>query len=247
MKQIYYYYVLGIIILAVIAGAWYLMAKQDMAPQPSQQTNLQNQLNQQTQPTTLPGQMSFFITSKNPGRGGDLGGLTGADNYCQSMGASAGAGNKNWRAYLSTQANSNSPAVNARDRIGTGPWQNAKGVVIASSLEELHNGNNLTKQTALDEKGAEVNGRGNTPNWHDIMTGSGPDGRTIATSTDMTCDNWTEDRRGGAMVGHHDRQGTSDTAPARSWNSSHRSRGCSLEELASTGSGGLIYCFAANQ
>lgn len=246
MKQTYYYYALGLIILAVIAGAWYLMAQPDREPQPGAPANEQALKNLPSRQNLPSGQMSFFITSKNPGRGGDLGGLSGADSYCQSLASSAGAGNKNWRAYLSTQATSNSPAVNARDRIGSGPWQNAKGVVIANSLEELHNGNNITKQTALDQTGAEINGRGNTPNWHDIMTGSGPDGRTIATSTDMTCDNWSEDRAGGAMVGHHDRQGLRDDAPSKSWNSSHRSRGCSLEELASTGSGGLIYCFASN-
>lgn len=223
-------YIVGLGIgLIVAVSIWYLAASQ----QPGSSSQNQSQA-----------KMTFFVTSRNPGRGGDLGGLAGADAYCQALASSAGAGDRIWRAYLSTQATSNTLATNARDRIGNGPWHNFNGELIASSLEQLHNGNFITKQTALDEKGVAVNGRGDTPNWHDILTGSGPDGRTIATSTDVTCDNWTEDRRGGAMVGHHDRQGTSDTDAARSWNSSHLSRGCSLEELATTGSGGLFYCFA---
>ncbi|MDP2708564.1 MAG: lectin [bacterium] len=240
MKQSYYY-LIGAAAILILAGIWYFSAMPGAQPQQANQQNQQSQGNDQASP------MSFFVTSKNPGRGGDLGGLSGADNYCKTLAASAGAGDKVWRAYLSTQSTSNTPAVNARDRIGNGPWSNAKSVVIASNLNELHNDNNINKQTALDEKGNQVNGRGDTPNWHDILTGSDPGGRAIATSTDMTCDNWTEDRRGGAMVGHHDRLGLRDDAPSRSWNSSHLTRGCSLEELATTGSGGLFYCFALNE
>ena len=183
--------------------------------------------------------MTFFVTGVNPGRGADLGGLAGADNYCQSLAASAGAGDKVWRAYLSTDT------VDARDRIGNGPWRNALGVVIAANSAELHSvGNNLNKQTAVTETGLAVNGRGDTPNLHDILTGSGPDGRAIASTTDTTCGDWTRSGEGSAMVGHHDRIGLRDDEPSRSWNSSHLSRGCSLEALASSGGGGLFYCFA---
>lgn len=185
--------------------------------------------------------MTFFITSAGPGRGADLGGLAGADKLCQTVAASAGAGAKTWRAYLSTQG---AGAVNARDRIGPGPWQNAKGVVIAKSVDELHGANNLTKQTALNEKGEMVNGGGDSPNRHDILTGSTPDGRAPAGDQDMTCGNWTKSGEGAAIVGHHDRAGLSDTEAARSWNSSHPSRGCSQTALRSSGGDGLIYCFA---
>lgn len=191
--------------------------------------------------------MSFFVTSANPGRGGDLGGIEGADNYCQTLAVAAGAGDKTWRAYLSTQAEGGAAAVNARDRIGTGPWMNFKGELIANTVDDLHANNGITKLSALTEKGAVVNGRGDTPNWHDILTGSGPDGRAIATSTDVTCGNWTKGAGGSATVGHSDRMGTSDTEAARSWNSSHQTRGCSLDELATTGSGGLLYCFAVTE
>jgi hypothetical protein len=193
--------------------------------------------------------MSFFVTSVGSGKGADLGGLEGADRHCQQLAQAAGAGNRTWRAYLSTQASfGGQPAVNARDRIGRGPWQNAKGVVIAQSVEELHGTNNLTKQTALDEKGEVVNGRGDSPNMHDILTGSQPDGTAFAGSEDRTCGNWTKSGADGAvMVGHHDRQGLSDDPPAKSWNSSHASRGgCSQDALRSTGGAGLFYCFAAN-
>jgi hypothetical protein len=185
--------------------------------------------------------MTFFITSAGPGKGADLGGLAGADKLCQTLAGAAGAGSRTWRAYLSTQG---AGAVNARDRIGPGPWQNAKGVVIAKSVDELHGTNNLTKQTALNEKGELVNGRGDSPNRHDILTGSTPDGRAPAGDQDMTCGNWTKSGEGAAIVGHHDRQGLDESAPAKSWNSSHPSRACGQDALRSTGGDGLIYCFA---
>ena len=188
--------------------------------------------------------MTFFVTSAGSGKGADFGGLAGADKHCQSLATAAGAGNRTWRAYLSASAASGSAGINARDRIGNGPWQNAKGVVIARNPAELHGANNLTKQTALDEKGAVVNGRGDTPNRHDILTGAQPDGTAFAGSEDRTCGNWTKSGEGIAQVGHHDRMGLQDDEPSRSWNSSHITRGCSDEALRSTGGAGLLYCFA---
>lgn len=193
--------------------------------------------------------MSFFITSVGSGKGGDLGGLAGADKQCQALAQAAGAGGKTWRAYLSTQAEGGQPAVNARDRIGNGPWQNAMGVTIARNVADLHDGNNnLTKYTALSEKGMMVNARGDQPNTHDIMTGSQFNGMAFPAGEDMTCGNWTRSgAEGGAMLGHHDRAGLDDTIAARSWNASHRSRGgCSMDALRSSGGAGLVYCFAAN-
>jgi hypothetical protein len=191
-------------------------------------------------------EISFFITSAGPGKGGDLGGLNGADQLCQLLGATAGAGTKTWRAYLSTQGPG---AVNARDRIGRGPWLNAKGLIVAKDLAELHSQNNINKQTALTEKGNQVNGRGDTPNMHDILTGSQPDGTAFPPGDDRTCGNWTKSGAGAAMVGHHDRQGLRDDDESRSWNSSHTSRGpdggCSQNDLKSTGGNGLFYCFVA--
>ena len=187
--------------------------------------------------------MSFFVTSANPGQGGNLGGLAGADRHCQTLAAAAGS-RRTWRAYLSTQAAGGQPAVNARERIGAGPWRNAAGVVIAQNVAELHGTNSLTKQTALNERGEIVNGRGDNPNQHDILTGSQPDGTAFATADDMTCRNYTSDDAGAVMVGHSDRTGLDDSAPARSWNSSHPSRGCSLAALRTTGSAGFLYCFA---
>ena len=184
--------------------------------------------------------MSFFVTSAGPGKGADLGGLAGADAHCQSLADAAGSSGKTWRAYLSTSAE------NAKDRIGAGPWSNAKGEKIADDVAALHgDANNLTKQTALNEKGEEVNGRGDQPNRHDILTGSMPDGTVAA---DQTCGDWTMGAaEGAAMVGHHDRMGLDDSPPAKSWNSSHASRGgCSQEALQGTGGDGLFYCFAAN-
>jgi hypothetical protein len=191
--------------------------------------------------------MTFFITSAGPGNGGDLGGLDGADRHCQTLAQVAGAGGKTWRAYLSTQG---ANAVNAKDRIGRGPWQNAKGTVIAKDVAELHGTNNLTKQTALSEKGDPINGRGDTPNRHDILTGSQPDGTAFAGADDRTCGNWTKSGAGAAMVGHHDRMGLNEEPPAKSWNSSHPSRGpdggCAQSDLRGTGGDGLFYCFATN-
>jgi hypothetical protein len=190
--------------------------------------------------------MSFFVTSTNSGKGANYGGLAGADQHCQTLAAAAGAGGKTWRAYLSASASGSSPAVNAKDRIGKGPWQNAKGAVIAKDVSELHGSNNLNKQTALTEKGAVVNGRGDTPNQHDILTGTQPDGTSFAGSDDKTCGNWTKSGDGSAIVGHHDRTGLDTSPPALSWNSSHPSRGCSPDALISTGGNGYLYCFAAN-
>jgi hypothetical protein len=193
------------------------------------------------------GNMSFFVTSVPIGKGADLGGLEGADRHCQSLAQAAGAGGKTWHAYLSTQG---AGAVNARDRIGGGPWMNAKGVVIAKGVAELHGTNNLTKQTALTEKGDIVNGRGDTPNMHDILTGSQPDGTAFPPGEDRTCSNWTKSGQGVAMVGHSDRTGLDESAAAKSWNSSHPSRGpgggCAQDDLKSTGGNGLLYCFATN-
>jgi hypothetical protein len=193
---------------------------------------------------------SFFVTSTGIGNGGNLGGLAGADNQCQTLAQASGAGAKTWRAYLSTQAADGKPAINARDRIGAGPWKNAKGVVIAKDVAELHGANNLTKQTALSEKGDVINGRGDTPNRHDILTGSQADGTAFAAAEDRTCKNWTSSVQGAAMVGHADRTGLNEEPPAKSWNTSHPSRGpdggCSQADLKSTGGDGLLYCFAAN-
>ena len=192
--------------------------------------------------------MSFFVTSAGPGKGGDLGGLAGADTHCQTLAAAAGAGAKTWRAYLSTQG---AGAVNARDRIGAGPWANAKGAVIAKSVDELHSdANGLTKASALTETGAVVNGRGDKPNMHDVLTGTSADGKAIAGDADMTCKNWTSAAAGAAMVGHTDRTGLDESAPAKSWNASHPSRGpgggCAQTDLQGTGGNGLFYCFAVN-
>ena len=194
---------------------------------------------------------TFFVTSTGIGNGGNLGGLAGADNYCQQLAQAAGAGGKTWRAYLSTQAVDGQPAVNARDRIGKGPWQNAKGTVVAKDVAELHAANNLTKQTALSEKGDVINGRGDTPNRHDVLTGSQGDGTAFAGGDDRTCKNWTSSTQGAAMVGHFDRRGLRDDDASKSWNTSHPSRGpdggCSQADLKSTGGDGLFYCFAAKQ
>ncbi|HEY8338188.1 MAG TPA: lectin [Tardiphaga sp.] len=193
---------------------------------------------------------SFFVTSVGIGNGGNLGGLAGADNHCQTLAQAAGAGARTWRAYLSTQAADGKPAINAKDRIGAGPWKNAKGAVIAKDVAELHGANNLTKQTALSEKGEVINGRGDTPNRHDILTGSQADGTAFAAGEDRTCKNWTSSVQGSAMVGHSDRTGLNEEPPAKSWNTSHPSRGpdggCSQADLKSTGGDGLLYCFAAN-
>jgi hypothetical protein len=192
--------------------------------------------------------MSFFVTSVGPGKGADLGGLAGADKHCQTLAQSVGAGAKTWHAYLSTQG---AGAVNARDRIGKGPWQNAKGVVVATSVADLHSANNkLNKQNDLSEKGEVINGRGDKPNRHDILTGSTPDGTAFTDSTDHTCKNYTSSTQGAVMLGHNDREGLRDDEASHSWNSSHPSRGpdggCSQADLRSTGGDGLLYCFAVH-
>jgi hypothetical protein len=193
--------------------------------------------------------MGFFVTSVGSGKGADLGGLPGADRRCQELAQAAGVGGRTWRAYLSVQPQMEQPAVNARDRIGTGPWRNAKGEVIAGSVADLHgDANNLTKATVLTEQGQAVNGRGDSPNTHDILTGSQPDGTAFPAGEDRTCGNWTRSgAEGAAMVGHHDRMGLRDDAASKSWNSSHLTRGgCSQEALQGTGGAGLFYCFAAD-
>ena len=191
--------------------------------------------------------MSFFVTSVGSGKGADLGGLAGADRHCQQLAQSAGAGGKTWHAYLSTQG---AGAVNARERIGKGPWMNAKGVAVAKDVAELHGTNMLTKQTALSEKGDVINGRGDTPNRHDVLTGSQADGTAFPADKDMTCKNYTSSTQGTVMLGHADRTGLTEDPVAKSWNSSHPSRGaeggCSQADLRSTGGDGLLYCFAAN-
>ena len=186
--------------------------------------------------------MRFFITSVGLGRGGDLGGLAGADAYCQALATAEGAGDHTWRAYLSTTAGGNQPAVNARDRIGPGPWYNGEANLIAANLEELHgSADRIRKDSASTEKIDTVNGAGDTPNMHDILTGSRPDGTAFDGSDDLTCGNWTSSSTGRAQVGHHDRSGN-----RTSWNSAHASRGCSQKDLESTGGAGLFYCFAAD-
>ena len=191
--------------------------------------------------------MTFFVTSAGSGKGGDLGGLDGADAHCAALAKAAGAKATNWHAYLSTTLPGGDQGVDARSRIGKGPWQNAKGVVVAKSVDDLHSDhNNLNKQTALTEKGEMVKGRGDTPNQHDMLTGSDPDGRFSTAGGDTTCGNWTKSGEGSAILGHSDLQGLKDTRHMKSWNSSHGSRGCSQENLVSTGGAGLFYCFAAN-
>lgn len=191
--------------------------------------------------------MTFFVTSAGKGNGADLGGLEGADAHCLALAKKAGSSHTNWRAYLSITAPGGEAGVNARDRIGKGPWKNAKGVVVAESVEQLHsNANNINKQTALTEKGEVVSGRGDAVNRHDILTGSDPAGMYSTAGGDTTCGNWTKSAEGSAIVGHHDRLGLKDTRHMTSWNSSHGTRGCSQENLRSTGGDGLFYCFVAN-
>lgn len=194
-----------------------------------------------------PATMSFFVTSEGKGNGADLGGLDGADAHCQSLAEAAGATKRNWRAYLSTTAPGGEAGVNARDRIGKGPWRNAKGVVVAKNVAELHSKlSKINKLTALTEKGETVSGRGDAVNTHDILTGSDPSGNYSTAGGDTTCSNWTSSTEGSAILGHHDRIGTKETRHMKSWNSSHGSRGCSQEGLKGTGGAGLFYCFAAD-
>jgi len=189
--------------------------------------------------------MTFFVTSSGPGKGADLGGLQGADEHCQRLGAGAGAGSKTWRAYLSTNQGAQGGPVNARDRIGKGPWQNFKGTVVATSVEDLHSNNNkLGQENSLTERGTMVSGVGMTPNWHDVLTGSQMDGTAWPGNMNLTCNNWSSSTFGSATVGHIDRRGGQDTVFQRSWNASHMSRSCSQPDLIATGGNGLFYCFA---
>ncbi|MBI1873630.1 MAG: lectin [Acidobacteria bacterium] len=224
--------VCAVVTLALVSTAYLVVAQQPAQPPAAAQQ----------QP------MSFFVTSSGPGSGANLGGLAGADKHCQTLAAAVGAGNRTWHAYLSASATGGQPAVNARDRIGQGPWYNAKGARIGQSVADLHGdtidaarrGNNLTKVTAITEKGETVNGVGDTPNRHDMLTGSQLDGTAFTDGADHTCQNWTSGAAGTAQLGHHDRTGGGNT----SWNSTHASRGCSQENLVSTGGAGLFYCFA---
>ncbi len=192
--------------------------------------------------------LSFFVTSVGEDKGADLGGLAGADAHCQALAKAAGSTETNWHAYLSTTEPGGVAGVNGRDRIGKGPWQNAKGVVVAKDVEDLHsNSSNINKQTALTEKGETVSGRGDVVNMHDVLTGSDPQGLYSTAGGDTTCGNWTKSSAdGSAIVGHHDRTGLKDTRHMNSWNSAHWSRGCGQDNLKSTGGAGLFYCFLAN-
>lgn len=198
------------------------------------------------------GPMGFFVTSTGPGDGANLGGLAGADAHCRKLATAAGAGQRHWRAYLSVPGkfpSQNAPgvaAINARERIGNGPWYNARGVLIARDVAHLHDGNAISKETALDERGNPIKGRGDNPNEHDILTGSRADGTAFAPQTDTTCGGWTKNGEGSAVLGHHDRNGPLPENWARSWNFSHQSAGCSPPALQSTGGAGLFYCFAAD-
>jgi hypothetical protein len=207
---------------------------------------LNGELRAQQQPPQFPN-MTFFITSTGGPSGADFGGIEGADRHCQTLAAKAGAGAKTWRAYLSTQAEGDKPALNARDRIGKGPWYNVAGLQIATSVDDLHSDNNkIDTEAGLAETGRRIPSRLFVVNQHDILTGSTADGRAFPPGKDMTCGNWTKSGEGSAFVGHHDRMGLRDDAPSKSWNASHASRGCSAELLKRSGGAGLLYCFAAN-
>jgi len=188
--------------------------------------------------------MTFFVTSAGSGKGADLGGLAGADRICQQLAQAAGAGSHSWHAYLGAQAADGQPAVNARDRIGKGPWQNVKGVVVSKNLDELHGDNNISKQTALTEKGERIKVRGDTPNMHDMLTGSDMQGRAFPGNMNLTCSNWSSSDKGSAMLGHGDREGIADTVYQHSPFAAHMSRSCSQPDLVATGGSGLFYCFA---
>src|ERR1700732_988403 len=193
--------------------------------------------------------MTFFVTSEGPGKGADLGGLAGADAHCQKLATAVGAGGKTWHAYLSTSTNAANPSapVNARHLIGRVPWQNAKGVLLATSVEDLHSdGNKISKESGLTEKGTVVNGVGDTPNQHDMLTGSSMDGRAMPDNVNLTCNNWTSGQFGAAIVGHVDRRGNADTIFQHHWGSSHMSRGCTQPDLVATGGNGCFFCFATN-
>jgi hypothetical protein len=231
------------IALAISAGAFAQSAPGAAQGQPSAPSTARS-----TDPNKP---LGFFVTSEGVGKGGDLGGLEGADAHCQKLAASVGAGDRTWHAYLSTQAADGKPAVNARDRIGKGPWYNTRGALIAKNVEDLHGdtleaarlGNNLSKNTVFNEKNEPVKGAGDKPNQHDILTGSLPDGRAYADAADHTCHNYTSSAAdGSAQIGHFDRTGGGNV----SWNSAHATRGCGQENLVSTGGAGLLYCFAVN-
>ena len=210
--------------LCVLAGSYFAYAQQPQQQHP----------------------MSFFVTSVGLGHGANLGGLAGADAHCQRLATTVGAGNKTWHAYLSSNSAPGATPVNARDRIGKGPWQNFKGEVVAQNVDDLHSANNrLGASTSLTERGATIAGFGYTPNWHDMLTGSTADGRAFPGNLNMTCNNWTSSQFGNAMLGHVDRRGGADNEFQRSWNSSHQSRSCSQPDLIATGGNGLFYCFAA--
>ena len=200
--------------------------------------------------TASKGDMTFFVTSAGKGNGADYGGVDGADAHCNALAKAAGSKHDNWKAYLSVTPGSGAtgaPGVNARERIGKGPWRNAKGTVVAKNVNDLHSDKaNINKQTALDEKGNPIKARGETPNEHDILTGSDPMGRYSTAGGDTTCGNWTKSAEGSAIVGHHDRTGLNDYWHMKSWNSSHGSRGCSQDNLKASGGAGLLYCFAPN-
>ena len=229
--------------VALFSGTYLVVAQQPPAQPPAQPAG------RGAAPAQPPQPMSFFVTSVGSGKGADLGGLAGADRHCQTLATAAGS-TKTWRAYLSANAASGQPAVNARDRIGSGPWYNARGARIAQNVADLHGdtleaarrGNNLTRATALTEKGEPIKGVGDTPNQHDILTGSQLDGTAFTDGADHTCQNWTSSTTGTAQLGHHDRTGGGNT----SWNATHPSRGCSQENLVATGGAGLFYCFAIN-
>lgn len=217
-----------VITTALVTGS--AMAQQASPPPPPQFPN-----------------MTFFITSTGGPDGANFGGLDGADRHCQTLAAKAGAGSKTWRAYLSAQAVDGKPAVNARDRVGKGPWTNARGVQIAANVDDLHSDNNkINTETGVAETGRLIPSRLFVVNQHDILTGSTADGRAYPPGKDMTCGNWTKNGEGSAFVGHHDRMGLRDDAPSKSWNASHPSRGCSYDKLKASGGAGLLYCFAAN-
>jgi hypothetical protein len=200
--------------------------------------------------TASKGDMTFFVTSAGKGNGADYGGIDGADAHCNALAKAAGSKHDNWKAYLSVTPGAGptgAPGVNARERIGKGPWRNAKGVVVAKNVNDLHSDKvNITKASALDEKGNPVKGRGETPNEHDILTGSDPMGRYSTAGGDTTCGNWTKSAEGSAIVGHHDRSGLNDFWHSKQWNSSHGSRGCSQDNLKASGGAGLLYCFVPN-
>ena len=235
---------------AVIAGLLVIVGGTGCGPNHDVQTNAASAAPAGTQTAAPSIQMGgaksvtrFFVTSKGMGKGGDLGGLSGADAHCQALAKAEGAGDHNWRAYLSTMATKTSPAVNARDRIGKGPWYNAGGELVATNVEQLHGAaSKVNKETAVTERLDTVNGVGDSPNVHDILTGSKSDGTAYEGTEDMTCGNWTSSGPGRAQVGHHDRRGQGDGAT--SWSSAHASRGCSQKDLESTGGAGLFYCFA---